>query len=149
MVQVSADETISMLYSLGRKLKREFGGSGGLFNLTMPQLEAVKFIGDQKVVSMREFANFLSVSPPSATSFADNLLSLGFVERQRDEQSRRTVNLKLTKKGSVALNRAVAERCRHMKILLGCLSGEEQLMLLDLIKKMVNGSESRAVTQKR
>ncbi len=131
-----ADEITSVFYSFWRRLRQELSTGSPLLEFTMPQLEALRYIGEQGQVSMRALADFLSVAPPSATSLTNHLEELGFVVRQRDEASRRSVKLSLTKVGSGVLARAVRERSSKMKILLGSLSIQEQHGLLELFKKM-------------
>jgi len=77
----------SLLYHNSREMKQKYGISG-------PQLLILKMIVESKVpLSAIEISRGMSVSPANITGMIDRLEKMGFVERRRKEDDRRTINI--------------------------------------------------------
>ncbi len=135
MVSAEIDTITSKFFAIGRKLKHK-ASSGPLQELTVAQMEALRFLAEKNGASMKDLSVFLAITPPSATVLIDRLVRLQLVSRQRDPKSRRNVHLQLTKKGAAIMNKSLKEYCRRMKTLLQSLTSHEQLTMLHLLHKM-------------
>ncbi|MCL5008874.1 MAG: MarR family transcriptional regulator [Patescibacteria group bacterium] len=129
-------EIIHFFFGAFRAIKSQMGFASPIFQLPLAQMETLRFIGEKEKVQMKEVADYLAITPPSATVMVNILVDLGYVERQAGRQDRRAVRLSLTKKGRQILEKAVTQRCQRMKKLLSKLNQREQAELLGLLKKM-------------
>lgn len=68
-------------------------------NLHHAQKKVLHIIGFQGELTMGELSTACGVEMSTVTSQIDALVELGLVERQRNEQDRRVVRVRLTKKG--------------------------------------------------
>ena len=100
------------------------------------QLEVLGYIKENKKLSMKKVASFLSVTPPSATSLINRLVKTGVLMRFFDEKDRRTVLLSLTPKGEVALNREFKKVSAQMQKTLMKLNSKEQKNLIEIFQKL-------------
>lgn len=137
MANNSSDEIASALFQVFAVLKKRLSFKEQLFQMPLAQMETLRLIHERKLVLMKEVANFLAITPPSATVLVNNLVNLGYVERISDADDRRITKLSLTKKGAQILQRGVKQRCRDLKKLLDNVNPEEQLKLITILKKMV------------
>lgn len=131
-------EIIHSFFEAFRAIKSQGHFASPLFQMPLAQMETLRFIGEREPVSMKAVADFLAITPPSATVMVNNLVNLGYAKRSTGVEDRRVISLVLTKKGRQVLNRTVAERCRKMQKLLGRLNRKEQFLLLNLLRKMSN-----------
>jgi DNA-binding MarR family transcriptional regulator len=72
-------------------------------SLTFPQFNALMTLRDAGTVSIKELAESLHVSAPSASTMVDRLVDLGVVAREQNPEDRRTVCVQLTEAGGSAL----------------------------------------------
>ena len=100
------------------------------------QLEVLGYIKENKKLSMKKVASFLSVTPPSATSLINRLVKTGVLMRFFDEKDRRTVLLSLTHKGEVVLNREFKKVSAQMQKTLMKLNSKEQKNLIEIFQKL-------------
>ena len=63
---------------------------------TFPQLETLRFIREKKNPTMKDIADYLSISAPSATSMVEYLSKKGLLKRKIDSKDRRTVRVVTT-----------------------------------------------------
>lgn len=130
------DEIASLFFSAFRALKQKTDLNNPLYNLPMAHVETLRFIEEKKQSTMKEVADFLAITPPSATVLINNLVVAGFITRKSSSSDRRTVHLQLTKKGDGVLQKGIKQRCGIFKHLLDNLSVREQLDFLKILKKM-------------
>lgn len=84
------------------------------------RIETLKFIGGHANPSMRDVADYLSITAPSATSLVRGLIKSGLVASKTDPRDRRTLQLSLTKEGRATLRSHAA---RAKKALSGLFEG--------------------------
>jgi DNA-binding MarR family transcriptional regulator len=78
----------------GRYLTSNDGGF--VSELSVAQLNAVKILLESGELTMRELADQMSVSPPSASAMVDRLVEKGVFSRQRSTQDRRKVVVRIS-----------------------------------------------------
>jgi DNA-binding MarR family transcriptional regulator len=94
-------------------------------DLTVPQFRTLFFVNHNKGSSLLEVANFMGLTPPSASRLVNVLISRGFMTREEHPTDRRRVKLTATTRGL-----AVLETCRkgtltHLSSKLSCLAVED------------------------
>ena len=132
-------EMVSLFCQFGRSLKR-FGGQKLASQLTLAQLDALRFVQERQTVHMKSLSKFLGITPPSATSLAQTLVDHGLLHRHDSPADRRAVYISLTAKGTKILTQAVNDRSKSLARLLSNLNGSEQLRLMALLKKMIKNN---------
>ncbi len=73
----------------GQRKKKE------LYELSVPQLHALKATRKKGEVSITELSDILGVSPPSASAMVDRLVEKGILARERDHHDRRKVMVRI------------------------------------------------------
>ncbi len=136
MTENSAEKIVSLFFSVSRGIKHKLDLSSPFFQLPLAHIETLRLIGEQKRVPMKQVADFLAITPPSATALIDHLVKEGYVARSADKNDRRAVYLTLTKKGKTVMQKAVLDRCKVFKKLLGRISAKEQLELINILTKL-------------
>ncbi|MEK7795037.1 MAG: MarR family transcriptional regulator [Candidatus Hydrogenedentota bacterium] len=71
--------------------------------LTVPQWNTLLAIRDNGPTSVKELAEAMSVSPPSASAMVDRLVEMGMVDRRHSDVDRREVRVSLTGEGAAAV----------------------------------------------
>jgi len=96
----------------------------------------LRFIKLEKPL-MKEIADYLTITPPSATSLINNFIELEIVEREYDKKDRRNVRIVITKKGNDYLAKNIKEILGRMRKNLEKLSENEQEQLVKILGKIV------------
>ncbi|MDD4628358.1 MAG: MarR family transcriptional regulator [Candidatus Peribacteraceae bacterium] len=101
---------VSLTHDISRSLRQEFARTCNPHGANLLQLHALILLNEHTGMTMKEFANAMFITSPSATTFVDRLTRLGWTERRVDPKNRKLVRLALTPTGKRALN------CRHSKM---------------------------------
>lgn len=141
IVTAGIDGIVESVYQLGRIMKRRMVACGS-GEIHMGQIHALFLIQERSGITMKELAEALRVSSPSATSFVDRLVKLKLVERQNDEQNRRLVRLKITPEGVRFMKEKMDQRRKIFSEVLGTLSPKDQEDLLCILQKVLDVSAS-------
>lgn len=76
-------------------------------SITVPQMRALRFIRRTPHASLGELAEFLIISPPSASTLVNRLVRQGLVLAQVPAENRRRVQLSLTASGDAVVAKAI------------------------------------------
>ena len=76
-------------------------------DLTIPQFRTLAFIGRNPGAMLGDVANFLALTPPTASKLVDGLFSAGLLVREHDSEDRRRVMIQLTAAGKRKYETAV------------------------------------------
>lgn len=90
------------------------------------QIHALIIIKEHDGLTMKEFAQFLHVTSPSATSFANRLVRLKWIKRVSDKTNRKLVRLRLTDTGGKIISGKMKEHTSAMRELFALLSADDQ-----------------------
>jgi MarR family transcriptional regulator, organic hydroperoxide resistance regulator len=136
MAKQTSEEISSLFFSKGRILRQKLQIICPLANLSPTQLEVMRFIDEKKQAAMKKVAEFLAITPPSATVLVEHLAKMNLISRNENKNDRRAVFLTLTPKGKKMLRLIIKNRHKRFKQLLLNLNHEEQLSLLNILRKM-------------
>ncbi|MDD5055773.1 MAG: MarR family transcriptional regulator [Candidatus Peribacteraceae bacterium] len=106
----------------------------GTDDLHMGQLHALAYVSEKGGMTMKQLANALQVSSPSATTFVDRLVAMKFLTRTHDADNRRIVRLTVTPAGRKAYIRKMAEKQRIVGGMLGSVSDADKKEFLRILK---------------
>lgn len=133
-----ADELMSLLLGvmrlmtthLSREHKKDFSGSSPL------HFQVLSYIKNRRDPLMREIAEFLLITPPSATSLVDSMATEGLIKRVPDKRDRRATRLSLTPKGTKFCGRTLKQMTNHAKEMFLCLTEDERQQLIFIYRKI-------------
>ena len=131
-------QLISLMSASRRHIRERFNNNRGLDPTTFTQVETLQFIMEQKEPKMKDIADSLNITPPSATSIINNLARAKMIERKTSDKDRRTVRLVITDKGKKYVTKCFKELAKEMEKNLIELNPTEQKQLLALHYKMFN-----------
>lgn len=121
-----------------RVLKSRLDYKNPLMRLPLVQMQTMQFIHEHGSATMKNLAEFLMITPPSATVLVENLAQQKYLHRLADKKDRRTIHLRLTAKGVRTLKQAMSEHCRRLEKILGKLTHNEQHEFIKLLSKMTH-----------
>lgn len=113
-------------------------------NLSFSHLRALHLLAQDHVLTMKDLAEQLKLTPPSVTVLVRRLVQIGLVERTPHAEDNRVVLLKLTEAGHALLTQLTQEQIGAMADLLRGLSQQEQIQFLDLLERAVNTLQANA-----
>jgi DNA-binding MarR family transcriptional regulator len=99
--------------------------------------QALGYVAAHPACMATELAEFLVVSPTTATSIIDRLVKRGLISRTRPDDNRRAVALSLTAEGKHLHQAIVRQDLANMDLLLGALSPSERTLFLASMAKIV------------
>lgn len=132
-----SDEVIRLMPRFIRGMSFRQRDALGKGHITLPQYLALELLRSKGRMKMKEMADGMNISLPSATGLADRLLSLQLINREYDESDRRVVYLTLTSKGKNMIDGVKKVRRDAIKDLFGTLSRKEREAYLNIMKKLV------------
>lgn len=96
--QICAGELLEVVPLIMRAMRAEVR-SHRAPELSLPQFRALAFIGRNEGAMLADVANFLGLTPPSASRLVDGLVSVKYVTRKMDTEDRRKNSLSLSGTG--------------------------------------------------
>lgn len=114
MVEEKLVEYLTVLRDFARIYTQKIisGNPKLLTDLKLSQVKALYAFRDKDRLSMKELASIVGVKLPNMTMMIDSLAREGVVERERDGNDRRKVNVWLTPKGKKLRESFFAQRHR-------------------------------------
>lgn len=142
--QQQTETVLRDLFKIKQQISQAHRQVGQRFNLTPVHWHVLMLIAEGEVTNMGQISESLCVSRGAVTQIVDILVDEGLVERQPDQDDRRIINLKLTKKSrklSQEFHRYVAEA--FVK-LFASLSDKELSTYAELTNKIINRTQGKA-----
>jgi len=136
--EISTNKAISLMFSVGQIIK-ERRGSERTKHFSRLNLETLRYIKEKQPL-MKEIADFLCITPPSATVLINNLAEQHLVERAASREDRRIVKLKITRHGEKELKESINEMAGRMKKILSVLDDKEKENLIKILEKISNNN---------
>lgn len=104
---------------------------------TWLRFEVLKFIMSHNAPRVKDIAEYLSVTAPSATALVRGLVRDGLVIRKIDKRDRRASCLVLTKKGKRALATAMERSMTRLEGFFAVLSAEELECFIGFLERII------------
>lgn len=105
-------------------------------NMTLPQFKFLMILSQIGPSSLKRVAGEIGVSAGSASSMADKLVELGFVERQPDPEDRRAVVLNLTDQARAFLEEKSVHFVKRITYLMDRLGEEDTAKWVRIMEKI-------------
>ena len=126
----------SLFFAVRRIMRTTLAKDKKLDPSTWLRIETMKFIGEHDESKMKDIADYLSITAPSATSLMSGLVRSGFVMGRTDQHDRRASRLILTAKGKAELKKAIAHGLRVLSPLFSVLSKAELAALTKALERI-------------
>lgn len=101
------------------------------------QIHALALVDEHSGVTMKQFAQHMKVTSPSATSFVERLVKLGWVRRVSSDENRKIIRLALTPAGKRMLTTKKKERALLMQQVIDLLPQEDQQRLERIFNHLI------------
>lgn len=135
------NRAISLIFNFQRLAHERYGRKINAFNFI--RFKTLIFVDRHPDSPMRHIAEYLGVTPPSATSLVNNMVKEEYLKRVLDEKDRRIVRLAITPKGKKNLKNAFKNMAARIKKALSALNKTEIDNLAKIMEKL-----SRACARK-
>ena len=126
-----------LIMDAGRLLRQRLQRSGCPACPSILHLGIVKFVAEKGSVSMKEIANFLGITPPSATSAVSRLVRSGHLVRVGGTADKRMVLIALGPAAKRGLSSARSAIIGHLRAALSRLTAREKEELTAILKKIL------------
>ncbi len=134
-----SDQLTSLLLLVQRMVQRHARRhSCAVRQMTVMQLEAMRFIKENEGVTMRQLSQYLGITPPSTTAIIDDLAKKKLIERQADEEDRRKIRLVISKIGDEQLTDCFADFVKRFDRSMKRLTDKEREQLVSLLLKIID-----------
>lgn len=117
------------------------------FNLSYPQMELIRFVGNHPGSHLQDVADGLDLTPPTVSVGIRRMEEDGWMERRPDPNDGRATCIYLTEKSLAIVQKLSAAQRKGVQQFLSQLTQEEQKDLLTLMDKGVSGMERERETQ--
>lgn len=125
-VQKPTDKIITQWMEITRLMRQQMSGTKKEWKMNPVQMHAMLIIKEHDGLTMKEFAEFLHITSPSATSFVNRLVRMKWVKRIADKTNRKLVRLKLSEDGIKCVTTNMKEHTRMMHDLFSLLTIADQ-----------------------
>jgi len=129
-------QLISMVFSTSRLIRERAKDREKIDPFSFLQLETLRYVAEKGNPSMKDVADYLCVTPPSATSLINSLAKAGQLERIHDKNDRRFVRLVVTPKGKTVLASGFKKITTRMRRVLSNLNARERSDLFKILEKL-------------
>jgi MarR family transcriptional regulator, organic hydroperoxide resistance regulator len=134
-----AAEAWALMQQLFQSSRHRFMAIAQEFELSPPQIMALKALDPDRPVPMSELAGKLHCDNSNVTGIVDRLEDRGLVERRSATHDRRVKMLAVTERGAEVRER-LAERLEQAPGPLARLSPEDQRALRDIMRRALEQS---------
>ena len=132
-------EAASLFFAVRRVVRTTLAKGKKYDPTTWLHVETMKFIADHDKPKMKDLADYLSITAPSATSLVSGLVKSALVTCDTDRRDRRTSRLALTQKGKAELKATITRGTKLLGELFAVLSAEQLATFSETLKKIKEG----------
>jgi DNA-binding MarR family transcriptional regulator len=105
-------------------------------DLTIPQVRTLMAIYKNKRCTMSELCKFTGFANSALTGIVDRMIKKKLVQRVRDENDRRIVNVVATKSGLVLADEYARKIMKHASVILEKLDEDERENIVVFVEKI-------------
>jgi len=134
MKSQNIDRVISLIFNFQRLAHERYSRKLNAFNFI--RFKTLIFVDRNPDSPMRQIAEYLGVTPPSATSLVNSLAKEGYLKRVLDKKDRRIVRLAITPKGKKNLKNAFKNMTERIKKTLSALNKTDIDNLAKIVEKL-------------
>ena len=136
MPTTNLEKLVSMIFTTSRLIRERSGNQEKIDPFSILQLETLRYVDEKENPSMREIADYLCITAPSATSLINTLVKSKRLLRIHGKADRRLVRLAITPKGKEALVIGFKKITKRMQTILSNLDEKEKADLIMILGKL-------------
>jgi len=136
MRHTNIEQLISMIFAVSRLIRERAKYREKIDPFSFLQLETLRYVAEKDNHSMKDVADYLCITPPSATSLINSLVKTKQLERMHDPSDRRLVRLVITPKGKTALASGFKKITTRMRKVVSNLDAKERNDLFKILEKL-------------
>lgn len=129
-------EILKLLPELGKALATSVPDRVRHQGISNAQVRAVVHLAEYGPQTMGELAQGLRITTPSTTGLINPLVDMDLVQRERDDEDRRVVRVKLTQKAQTMAGHVLAQRRREVEQALDGMDEEARLHFLEGLQRL-------------
>lgn len=133
----SDSQLVAKFFAIGRLLQESCRVHQTNKTFSLVKLEVMRLVADRPT-TMKQLADHLSITAPSATHLVNQLVQGKLLRRQFDNQDRRQVNLAITPAGRQLLIKHSLFFAQTMAKMTDALNQQEKVSLGRLLDKIIN-----------
>jgi len=138
MEKIDNKELISLFFTASRLIREKTAGHGTVGCLSIAQLKILSVISERGNPTMKEIADSLFITSPSATSAIDHLVEEGQLKRIPDSEDRRVIRLELTESGKKVFKEGYKQIVAKISEVLDKLDTKEKEFFASIFTKIIN-----------
>ncbi len=127
---------ICSIFTAGQIWRERARTESNLTDCSFLHLHTLHYIWERGTANMKEIANFLHITPPSATSVVNTLVAKGLLTRVGSESDRRAIKLQITKSGSRLLRDSFKRMTAFLEKNINKLNETEKRNFLTILNKI-------------
>jgi len=116
-----------VVYAKGRAILVDFG-------ITSPQFDALLFLHRDGDMPMGALCERMSLACSTVTDLVDRMEKGGYVARERDQNDRRVIQVRLLPRGEEMVAKVMAARIRYLANILKDLPSEERTKAISALE---------------
>ena len=110
-------------------------------HLNQIDMQVMLYVSAHEACGPTDIARHLGVAPTTITSATDRLARHDYLRRERPEEDRRAIALRLTPAGESYVSNLIDVQTDHCRMMLEALSGEDQDTLIRLISTIAKNED--------
>lgn len=134
----STEDLVSLIFTVTRLVKEKTVMAGKINPLSIVQLKILSVVSKHEAPTMKDIADSLFITSPSATVAINHLVKDGQLERVPDRIDRRVIHLKMTAKGKKVFVKCRREVLQKISEVLEKLNNRERLELAKVFSKIID-----------
>lgn len=127
---------ISLIFTTSRLIREKSKGKEHPDPFSFLQFETLRYVAEKENPLMKDVADYLYITPPSATSLIDGLVTAKMLERNSDKNDRRIIRVSITPRGQKILDTGFSETANRMRRILTKLDEMDQKNLIEILEKL-------------
>ena len=120
------DQIITHWMEITRLMRQRLSGAKSVSKMNSVQMHALLIIKEHDGLTMKECAQFLHITSPSATSLVNRLVKMKWVKRSADMSNRKLVRLSVSEEGRIIVTTKMKEHMHMMRELFTLLTPADQ-----------------------
>ena len=130
------EEIFSLLFEVGRVMRQACATASDT-PFSLAHIETIRFVHEKHDPTMRDLAEHLRVTAPSASALVDDLVAKKHLIRREDPADRRLVRISLSTEGKEFLVKVLKLRRRALQDLLARLPSKDKREFARILSLLV------------
>jgi DNA-binding MarR family transcriptional regulator len=136
LIQATETDLAILLFKTVGVMRTAFRKDAAPDSASLLQMRTLWYLSENEGSTMKSLAEFLCITPPSATSIVEGLVDTRLLSREADDHDRRKIRLVVSKEGKKRLEFSKKTILAQIKKVLSNLTAEEEAQLAHILTKL-------------